>query len=66
MKKNLFSTLLLILMVAALMVTAVGCGAKDDGSADRIAEPEGDGRPCAEVPGGQSRRDCHRGGPGYR
>lgn len=40
MKKNLFSTLLLILMITALMVTAAGCGAKDDGSAARIAELE--------------------------
>lgn len=40
MKKNLFSTLLLIVMIAALMVTAAGCGAKDDGSAARIAELE--------------------------
>lgn len=40
MKKNLFSTLLLIVMVAALMVTAAGCGAKDDGSAERIAALE--------------------------
>jgi len=40
MKKNLFTTLLVILMIAALMVTAAGCGAKEDDSAGRIAELE--------------------------
>lgn len=40
MKKNLFSAVLLFVMIAALMLTAVGCSAEDDGSAARIAELE--------------------------
>ena len=37
MKKNIFSRLLLILMIAALMLLACGCGADTDASADDSA-----------------------------
>ena len=42
MKKNVFSVLMVIVMIAALMVSAAGCSnnTADDGSAARIAELE--------------------------
>jgi len=41
MKKNLLSVLLVIVMIAALMLSVTGCGAKEDtASAERIAQLE--------------------------
>ncbi len=40
MKKNIFSVLMVILMIAALMVSVTGCGAEGDASPDRIAQLE--------------------------
>lgn len=40
MKKNLFTVLLVILMIAALMVSFTGCSGQDEESAARIAELE--------------------------
>lgn len=40
MKKNVFSVLVLIVMVAALMVSFTGCNAADEDSAAKIAELE--------------------------
>ena len=40
MKKNLFTVLLVILMIAALMVSFTGCSGQDEESAARITELE--------------------------
>ena len=40
MKKNIFSVLVLIVMIAALMVSFTGCNAADEDSAAKIAELE--------------------------
>ena len=40
MKKKIFTAVLLVLMIGALMMFTTGCGAEDTESADRIAALE--------------------------